>query len=750
MAALIFTALVLFGFILLGQWTPALLADVGMPSQPEPRATLGCSVEGEVTLQRAYPQGHSSWITQLRVAADPQDPAFATESMNVTCDAFGTFYFYVTEPGIYDVGVKSAHSLESLTQNVALHVGYNPDIALGTLVEGDADGSNSIDQADLNLLKANFWSGAAATDFNVDGVTNATDYSILFSNFGLSGPLTASLKGLPADDARLQGSVQLVVASKSAAPGTIFELPVQILAGGNTVDAAEMRLAFDPSVLQVVDAAGNPTTVISMGSSLGTALRNTVDNSTGAIRYAAGATFGGAPASGTFTLATIRFRAVALSAGTTVSVNDAIICRAGINHAVATSNGAVTPQDPTPVGVGTPTANPTDTPTITLTPTKTNTPQPSPTQEPSATPTATAEPTATMTPSPIPTNSSAPSGEMLWLPRVSKFDTGAISDSDRFGVNVLGSITDYDLKQLGPVGWYQSWSVLSTPPEPNGIEFVQLIRLREGDYWPPDWGAIQNTLALNPGSLWLIGNEADVFTQDNCTPQQYAERYHECYTFIKQRDPSARVSAGGIVQPTALRLKWLDQARAAYNSSYGMTMPVDLWNIHMQILPERRNGWGCDIPPGLTENLGEDHQVVDNVSALLFGQKVRMFRQWMHDRGEGDKQLIISEYGVLMPSGYGYLGGANKAAGDQMVKDYMTGSFDYCLTATDPVLGYGPDGNRMVQRWSWYSLNDRMADLEADPPYLGFNGGLFDPPRAFPGVLTQFGQHFRDYLATVD
>ena len=330
------------------------------------------------------------------------------------------------------------------------------------------------------------------------------------------------------------------------------------------------------------------------------------------------------------------------------------------------------------------------------------------------------------------------------------------TDCCRFGFNVVGrDVSAYDIEQLGSVGWYHNWAFSSAPPRPHGIEYAQVVRLRDSqvdaDYWPPDWDALAKAIALNRGALWLVGNEPDVPSQDNCLPEEYAERYHQCYAFIKSIDPSARVSAAGIVQPTELRLRWLDLALQSYEDQYGRKMPVDVWNIHVQILPERRgpNEWGCQVPPGIPDDVGEDHQIEDNASTQLFMAKIDQFRTWMRDRGERDKPLIVSEYGVLMPSGYGYLGGTDTELGDQMVKDFMSGSFDYCLSATDAELGDPADGNRLVQRWAWYSLNDRMSDLTAIPPYFGFNGSLFERDHSYPGALTQFGEHYRDYVANL-
>ena len=699
---------------------PLVAADA---TGPEPMATLACSVEGIVNLQRRYPKGHPSWITELRMNVFQQGQQDPVESSVAVSDAEGVVYFYVTAPGIYDIGAKAAHALESRAYGVELQQGFNPGIDLGTLLEGDADDSNVIDGADFSLLAASFWTGAEATDFNEDGITNVLDYSLLYDNYGLSGPRPAALHdhahSVPQVAGPWQGAVQLEVDSLTVTPGQIFQLPIRVLAGGNELDAIEAHLSFNPTELRVVDETGSDDFAIIPGSALGTVIRNVVDNDAGSIKYAAGVSFGAQAVSADFVLATIRFQAVSLADPSIVGVDASLACRSGAPYQLTVSDGHVR------VLAATPTVSPTYSPTPTPTPTV------SPTHSPTATPTA----------------SRTPGSARLWLPMVLTDHPPA---SARFGVN--GDLAGCDVQQLGSIGWYQNWGIAIAPPRPREIQFVQLIRLRgEGPvYWPPEWGVLEAAIEANPGALWLIGNEPDVETQDNCTPQEYAERYHACYTFIKARDASARVSAPGIVQPTALRFQWLDMALSAYEAAYGERMPVDVWNIHVQILPERRDGWGCDIPPGLPDDLGEDHQVSDNVSVPLFEEKVVAFREWMRDNGEREKPLIISEYGVLMPSGYGYLGGRDTNLGDQMVRDFMAGTFSFCLEATDPLLGYQNDGDHLVQKWAWYSLKHRMSDFGITPPYLGFNGSLFEWTCDYPGVLTQFGRHFRDYLASAE
>ena len=295
---------------------------------------------------------------------------------------------------------------------------------------------------------------------------------------------------------------------------------------------------------------------------------------------------------------------------------------------------------------------------------------------------------------------------------------------ERFGIGVaLPPVDQYDAGHLG-AGWYVAWRVNPDPSHPNGMEFVQMVRLAGGSY-RPDIDTIGAAADANPGSLWIIGNEPDVIWQDNATPTEYAQVYHDLYTFLKGRDPSCRVAIGGISQPTPLRLRYLDMILEAYERLYGQKMPVDVWNIHAFILREERDSWGIDIPPGISDAMGVLYEIEDHDDLELFKRQIVDFRRWMEERDERHKPLIVSEYGILMPEDYGFP--------YETVRDFMYETFDYFLTATDESLGYPADGNRLVQRWAWYSLSDRLYPTS----------NLFDPETK---EITPLGIDYQKYV----
>jgi hypothetical protein len=322
-------------------------------------------------------------------------------------------------------------------------------------------------------------------------------------------------------------------------------------------------------------------------------------------------------------------------------------------------------------------------------------------------------------------------------------------DSSRFGwalvVNWIDVYGD-DLAQLN-AGWYQNFGVLGSPPHPFGLGFVQTIRLsNDGPYADkacgrcPAWTVLQGIAQANPGSLWLIGNEIDTPHQDGIYPDRYAELYHDLFRFLKAVDPSSQVAIGGIVQPTPLRLTYLDMVLDEYRSRYGRQMPMDVFNAHNYILREELGSWGCVIPPGLPDTQGMLYELEDHYSMQIWIEQLMRLRTWMRDRGYRDLPLIISEYGILFYDG---LGGCSP----EITRDFMRATFDWMMETTDPDLGYPEDGNHLVQAWNWYSLDHGgVVNEHGDPVWLGLSH-LFDPESY---QITNLGIAYAEHTTGLD
>ena len=272
-------------------------------------------------------------------------------------------------------------------------------------------------------------------------------------------------------------------------------------------------------------------------------------------------------------------------------------------------------------------------------------------------------------------------------------------------------------------GWYLDWRLSPDGFRAPGLEYVPTIRFKEGQP-STDRQALLAAVEALPGALWLIGNEPDVKWQDNVRPDVYSRIYHDLYSLLKSLDPSCQVAIGGVSQPTPLRMRYLDSILDAYQVRYGEAMPVDVWNVHAFILREERDNWGVAIPPGMAEQTGRLYEIADHDNITIFRQQLVDFRRWMKERGQQEKPLIVTEYGILMPADYGF--------SPQRVERFMLDTFEFFRTAADQSLGYPADGGRLVQRWCWYSLFSEHYPT----------GNLVEIDS---GELTPQGKAFREY-----
>ena len=344
--------------------------------------------------------------------------------------------------------------------------------------------------------------------------------------------------------------------------------------------------------------------------------------------------------------------------------------------------------------------------------------------------------------------------QTLHLPLVS----AQVALSTRLGFgSTAGSLANYPEIESLRTGWYLNWNTQKVPVRPAGIEFAQMIRVHQDLECPvgttpdriacpytvphsytyhPNAATITGVAVANPGALWLLGNEMDRMdwfgsNQDEMLPEVYAVAYHELYTLIKGADPLARIAIGGVVQPTPLRLEYLAKVWDTYQQTYGQPMPVDVWNIHAFILREKLNEWGASIPPGSTATVGEHNGPnFQHIDMTIFDKQIRAFRQWMKDRGQQEKPLIVTEYGVLYHNSM--MGLPNDDA--QTPINFMIATFDYFLNEADCSLGYSADDCRLVQRWVWFSVDHKVDFNEYHY--------LFDPDTK---EITLTGKAFRDY-----
>jgi hypothetical protein len=195
---------------------------------------------------------------------------------------------------------------------------------------------------------------------------------------------------------------------------------------------------------------------------------------------------------------------------------------------------------------------------------------------------------------------------VVYFPLIAKDATNVSQNASlcRYGVVAKGQEQVDRVGDFG-VGFYVHFGGFLFPAT-NAVDIVGMVDIRQdklpdGTYLPSysispelEDSGLGIWIDERPGTLWMVGNEVDRGpdpggshrVQGDTFPEIYAEAYHDVYHFIKERDPTARVANSGLVQVTPGRLQYLDKVWDTYWDIFKEPMPVDVWNMHVYILPE--------------------------------------------------------------------------------------------------------------------------------------------------------------------
>ncbi len=401
------------------------------------------------------------------------------------------------------------------------------------------------------------------------------------------------------------------------------------------------------------------------------------------------------------------------------------------------------------------------------------------------------------------------SPNVLFLPFIANDSPQTPNPLWRFGVDqVRRPLSTYSSLDLLPMrfGWYIDFGVNPPSTSLGGMEYMPTIRVKQkkkitadgtetycyvsraaGDFQyldtyrvTPDLATISSIAAAHPGMTWIVGNEMDrvdwglggaCSSQDEMLPEKYAQVYHDVLAAIRAGDSTAQVAMGALVQPSDLRIQYLQQVWLKYDQLYGggqtNTMPVDVWNVHVYVYNEKScvaypdDCWGADIPAGLTATVGRIFKIRDHKNFSLAYQMLLNWRSWMKNHGQQQKPLITSEYGVVLPEWVQdpEQPGVVQFSPAQIRDSFMYPSFNYFMNQTSSDLGFTADGNRLMQRWAWWSMDYDDGECDMGVFYPENNGNLFNsglgpslqPTNCSfaPRGLAALGTYWRQYVQPI-
>lgn len=270
-------------------------------------------------------------------------------------------------------------------------------------------------------------------------------------------------------------------------------------------------------------------------------------------------------------------------------------------------------------------------------------------------------------------------------PELGRLGLGVIHTTDQTG----------ELRQQIDADWYLNW--LAQPEPQTNNQFVPMVRVTAQGRYTPNGDALQAAVEAQPGALWIIGNEPDIETQDNASPEAFAQAYHNAREAILAWDSTAQFALGAVGHVTPLRLAYLDSMLLYYRHRYDRAMPIDAWTIHIYILPEERDNWGIGIAVGFSQKRGILYTPEQHIDVSEFERRLVAFRWWMAARGFREKPLYVTEYGLLLPQ-----------FDAQTAADYLKATTEILLNTRDDEIGYPADDNRLVQSFAWFALKDTL------------------------------------------
>jgi hypothetical protein len=258
----------------------------------------------------------------------------------------GAFWLEGISPGIHSVRATMAGYLYATKTDVGVVADQATILPPITLVGGDANGDCVVNLFDLVVVAINYNSAPPSdprADLNGNDEVDIFDLVLVCKNLDRVCPQLWEVQS--AGSAHSAAVAELRVSPSSSAVTRGESITVTLaLESVEDLYGADVRLSFDPALLQVVDAdPDQPGVQVQSGDLLnprqGVVLRDTADNRAGSIHYAISLTRPAQPASGSGALFSIIFRTQG-SGTAALDVVRATLVSADVQRIPATTSGA--------------------------------------------------------------------------------------------------------------------------------------------------------------------------------------------------------------------------------------------------------------------------------------------------------------------------------------------------------------------------------------------------------------------------
>ncbi len=238
------------------------------------------------------------------------------EGRLTTTGAGGAFWLAPVPPGFYDVAATMPGYLRMELADVEVVPGLVTTLPPAALAGGDANNDCVVDLFDVVVVATNYDSSPPAdprADINGDNWANLFDLVLVCKHLDWTCPRPWELPPASAAQAGTLAGLRVSPPLATVKKGEWITVTVA-LDGVTGLYGADIRLSFDPALLQAVDAdLSQPDLQVRHGALLdprqAVVIRDTADNETGTVHVALSLRRPALPVSGGGTLFSITFRA---------------------------------------------------------------------------------------------------------------------------------------------------------------------------------------------------------------------------------------------------------------------------------------------------------------------------------------------------------------------------------------------------------------------------------------------------------